>query len=47
MTKFDDQLDSIYASDRHAWRQWLRINHQEAIGIWLIYKELNKLSKQL
>ncbi len=37
MPKFDDQLDSIYASDRGGWRQWLTLNHQEAIGIWLIY----------
>lgn len=37
MPKFDDQLDSIYAIDRQAWRQWLTINHQDAIGIWLIY----------
>jgi uncharacterized protein YdeI (YjbR/CyaY-like superfamily) len=37
MPKFDDQLDFVYASDRQAWRQWLTLNHQEAIGIWLIY----------
>ncbi len=41
MPKFDDQLDSVYASDRQAWRQWLRLNHQEAIGIWLIYYKVS------
>ncbi len=37
MPKFDDQLETIYASDRDAWRQWLERNHRTAIGIWLIY----------
>jgi uncharacterized protein YdeI (YjbR/CyaY-like superfamily) len=37
MPKFDEQLETIYASDRKAWRQWLESNHHTAIGIWLIY----------
>ncbi|XHX77499.1 MAG: YdeI family protein [Stenomitos frigidus ULC029] len=37
MPKFDDQLETIYAIDRQAWRQWLEANHRTAIGIWLIY----------
>lgn len=41
MPKFDDQLDSVYASDRQSWRQWLTLNHQEAIGIWLIYYKVS------
>ncbi len=41
MPKFDDQLDSVYASDRELWRQWLSLNHQEAIVIWLIYYKVS------
>lgn len=37
MLKFEDQLDSVYASDRQSWREWLEANHQRAIGVWLIY----------
>jgi uncharacterized protein YdeI (YjbR/CyaY-like superfamily) len=37
MLKFDDKLDMIYASDRTCWRQWLEQNHQDSIGIWLVY----------
>jgi uncharacterized protein YdeI (YjbR/CyaY-like superfamily) len=41
MPKFDDQLDAFCASDRGAWRQWLTLNHQQAIGIWLIYYKVS------
>ena len=37
MPKFDDQLETIYAVDRKAWRDWLRQNHLTSPGIWLIY----------
>ncbi len=37
MPKFEDQLETVYARDRQAWRQWLTENHQDAIGVWLIY----------
>lgn len=37
MPKFDDQLESIYASDRKTWREWLANNHLTERGIWLIY----------
>lgn len=37
MSKFDQQLQTIYASDRSQWRQWLQENHQTSVGIWLIY----------
>ncbi|QLE55934.1 YdeI family protein [Nostoc sp. TCL26-01] len=37
MPKFDQQLESMYASDRQAWRQWLEKNHRSSLGIWLIY----------
>ncbi len=37
MPKFDDQLESIYASDRKTWREWLANNHLTKPGIWLIY----------
>jgi uncharacterized protein YdeI (YjbR/CyaY-like superfamily) len=37
MAKFDRQLQTIYASDRREWRRWLEENHQNSMGIWLIY----------
>ncbi|MBD2104290.1 YdeI family protein [Leptolyngbya sp. FACHB-261] len=37
MLKFDDRIETIYASDRKAWRQWLEKNYCTSIGIWLIY----------
>jgi uncharacterized protein YdeI (YjbR/CyaY-like superfamily) len=37
MPKFEDKLDMIYASDRACWRQWLEQNHQDSIGVWLVY----------
>ncbi len=37
MPKFDDQLETTYASDRRAWREWLEKNHLTLPGIWLIY----------
>jgi uncharacterized protein YdeI (YjbR/CyaY-like superfamily) len=40
MPKFEDQLEIIYASDRNDWRQWLQQNHQDAIGIWLVYYKI-------
>jgi len=32
-----DQFQTIYASDRREWRRWLEENHQNSIGVWLIY----------
>jgi uncharacterized protein YdeI (YjbR/CyaY-like superfamily) len=40
MPKFDDQLETIYASDRKEWREWLKKNHLTSIGIWLIYYKI-------
>jgi len=37
MPKFEEQLKSIYASDRQAWREWLTKNHFTSPGVWLIY----------
>jgi len=37
MPKFDDQLETIYATNRQAWREWLSQNHRISPGIWLIY----------
>lgn len=45
MLKFDDQLETIYASDRNAWREWLEKNHRTSRGIWLIYYKV-KSAKQ-
>ncbi|MDX2096671.1 MAG: YdeI/OmpD-associated family protein [Leptolyngbyaceae cyanobacterium bins.59] len=35
--KFEDQLKTIYAENRSAWRTWLLENHQTSAGTWLIY----------
>ncbi|MEA5517543.1 YdeI/OmpD-associated family protein [Limnoraphis robusta] len=37
MSKFDDQLETIYASDRQVWREWLEKNHCTSEGVWLVY----------
>jgi uncharacterized protein YdeI (YjbR/CyaY-like superfamily) len=37
MPKFDEQLETIYASDRKTWRKWLEENHRTAPGVWLTY----------
>lgn len=37
MPKFAETLESVYASDRPTWRQWLTEHHHTAPGIWLIY----------
>ncbi|MBD2449444.1 YdeI/OmpD-associated family protein [Nostoc sp. FACHB-152] len=37
MTNFEQQLESVYASDRQAWREWLVKNHLTSPGVWLIY----------
>ncbi len=37
MPTFEHQLDTIYAKDRQAWREWLARNYQTSRGVWLIY----------
>ena len=37
MPKFDEQLETVYAKDRHTWREWLEKNHCILPGVWLIY----------
>lgn len=37
MPNFDNQLETFHAPNRQAWREWLENNHQNYIGIWLIY----------
>ncbi|KGF73367.1 hypothetical protein DO97_19890 [Neosynechococcus sphagnicola sy1] len=37
MPKFDDQIETVYASDRNLWREWLAEHHLISPGIWLIY----------
>ncbi|WP_193197533.1 YdeI/OmpD-associated family protein [Nostoc sp. MG11] len=37
MLKFDNQLETLYATNRQVWREWLEKNHHTSIGIWLIY----------
>jgi uncharacterized protein YdeI (YjbR/CyaY-like superfamily) len=40
MPKFEDQLETVYARDRAAWRSWLEQNHRDSMGIWLIYYKI-------
>ncbi|MBI4783940.1 MAG: YdeI/OmpD-associated family protein [Oscillatoriophycideae cyanobacterium NC_groundwater_1537_Pr4_S-0.65um_50_18] len=40
MAKFEDQLETVYACDRLAWREWLAENHRTLPGIWLIYYKI-------
>lgn len=37
MAKFDDQLETICASNRKVWREWLEKHHRTSFGVWLIY----------
>jgi uncharacterized protein YdeI (YjbR/CyaY-like superfamily) len=37
MMKFDNQLETFYATNRQEWRLWLENNHDQAVGVWLIY----------
>lgn len=37
MPQSDRQLDTFYAQDRQAWREWLEKNHTTSNGIWLMY----------
>jgi uncharacterized protein YdeI (YjbR/CyaY-like superfamily) len=37
MPKLDDRLETFYASDRQAWREWLKQNHRTSSCIWLVY----------
>jgi uncharacterized protein YdeI (YjbR/CyaY-like superfamily) len=37
MSKFDEQLSTFSAKNRHEWRDWLEKNHLISSGVWLIY----------
>ncbi|MBD2182748.1 YdeI/OmpD-associated family protein [Planktothrix sp. FACHB-1355] len=37
MQKFDNQLETFYATNGKEWRDWLEKNHRTSIGVWLIY----------
>ncbi|MBW4612805.1 MAG: YdeI/OmpD-associated family protein [Desmonostoc vinosum HA7617-LM4] len=37
MPKFETQLETFYATNRHEWREWLEKNYLSSVGIWLIY----------
>lgn len=37
MPKFDETLETVYATDCQAWRQWLEQHHRTSTGIWLVY----------
>lgn len=40
MPKPDEQLKTVYASDRHQWREWLEKNHRTSLCIWLVYYKI-------
>lgn len=37
MLKHDNQLETFSATDRQEWREWLKKNHRNSTGVWLIY----------
>lgn len=37
MAKPDQQRETVYATDRKQWREWLEKNHLTSLGVWLIY----------
>lgn len=37
MPRLEDRLETFYAPDRKAWREWLRKHHRIAPGVWLVY----------
>ncbi len=37
MSKFEDKLEKFHAASREEWRLWLHKNHNESIGVWLVY----------
>jgi uncharacterized protein YdeI (YjbR/CyaY-like superfamily) len=37
MPPSNDELPSVYAQDRTAWRTWLEENYAASSGVWLIY----------
>ncbi|MBW4642103.1 MAG: YdeI/OmpD-associated family protein [Goleter apudmare HA4340-LM2] len=41
MSQFEQQLANVYAQDRQQWREWLQLNHQSSVGVWLIYYKVN------
>jgi uncharacterized protein YdeI (YjbR/CyaY-like superfamily) len=47
MEKFDLQLQTIYAGDRSEWRRWLEDNHQNSIGVWLIYYKVGSVKPSI
>jgi uncharacterized protein YdeI (YjbR/CyaY-like superfamily) len=36
-----DQLERFEAKDRKEWRNWLKKNHQNSPGVWLVYYKKN------
>ena len=37
MSKPDEKLKTVYASDRNQWRVWLEKNHRTSLCTWLVY----------
>ena len=37
MAKHNNQLETVYATNRQEWREWLENNHHTSRGVWLIY----------
>ena len=39
--------EQVYASDRAAWRKWLRSNHAKSTGIWLVFDKKSSRADRL
>ncbi|AFY46565.1 hypothetical protein Nos7524_0655 [Nostoc sp. PCC 7524] len=41
MPNFENQIETFHAINRQVWREWLENNHQNSVGVWLIYYKVN------
>ena len=39
--------EQVYASDRAAWRKWLRSNHAKSRGAWLVFDKKSSRADRL
>jgi uncharacterized protein YdeI (YjbR/CyaY-like superfamily) len=47
MLKFEDRLETVYASDRKSWRKWLEENHLISSGVWLVYYKVKSINPSI
>lgn len=41
MPNFENQIETCHSINRQVWREWLENNHQNSVGVWLIYYKVN------